>query len=584
MKSTEEVLLDINDLAQNHDYFNLGAFSISHDQNKLAYSIDTSGREIYKLYVKDLTSKQLLHDQIDEIIGNVTWSKDDQFLFYIKMDETLRPHQLYRHKMDSNPKEDQLVYEESDPKFRVDFGESRSEDFLFLYSESSLTTEIRFLSSSTPLASFQIFSPRHTGHEYRVEHQGSRWLILTNDSNNMDGSHNHDAQNFKLMEAPLDHFQSQYWKELIPHRKSVELSSVEGFEKHFIIFEREEGLEHIRVFDLENSLDYRIPMPEPVFSVWNLSNPNNASRKFIFGYMSLISPTSYYEWDLESKTLNLLKEVEIIGYNKEQYHSERIWAPAKDGTQIPLSIVYKKDLTRSQTHPLFLYGYGAYGINLDPYFSSARISLMDRGVIYVISHVRGGGEMGRHWYEDGKFLNKRNTFTDFIDSAEHLISEGYTSAEKLAISGGSAGGLLIGACINMRPDLFMSAIADVPFVDVVTTMMDESIPLTTNEWEEWGNPQDQTFFDYMLSYSPYDNVIAQNYPNLLVTSGLYDPRVQYWEPTKWVARLRDTKTDNNTLLLKTNMTAGHAGASGRYGRIEETAFSQAWLLSLWGLE
>ena len=582
LDAKEEIILDQNELAKDTEYFSLGGFTTSHDHNLLAYATDTTGNEVYTLHIKNLQTGELLEDTIPDITGSITFSKDDQYLFYTTMDESLRPNKLHRHKIGTPASEDVLVYEEKDEKFRIYFWESRSEEFLLLYSASSLTTEYRYLQSDNPTGEFQVFTPRHEGHEYSVEHQGSRWLIVSNDSNDEQGEHDQRAQNFKLMSTSLDQTDISSWQEVIPHRTDVQLMGIDGFKNHFVIFEREGGLEYMRIVNEENNLDTRVPMPEPVFSVWGSSNPNYDSQKYRYGYTSLTAPTSYYEYEIASNESTLLKEIEVFGYNRSDYTSERIWATSHDGTQIPMSIVYKKDLDRTKAQRLYLYGYGSYGMNLDPYFSSTRLSLLNRDVIFVVAHPRGGGEMGREWYENGKFLKKKNTFLDFISCAEHLINNNYTSSDQLIISGGSAGGLLIGATINMKPELFMAAVADVPFVDVVTTMLDESIPLTTNEWEEWGNPAEKEYFDYMLSYSPYDNVTAQNYPHLLVTSGLNDPRVQYWEPTKWVAKLRDEKTDDNVLILKTNMSAGHGGASGRYGRLKEVAFEYAFLLDLWG--
>jgi oligopeptidase B len=476
-----------------------------------------------------------------------------------------------------------MIYEEKDEKFRVGFWRGSSERFLYFYSASTLTTEVYYLDADTPENTPTVISPRHDGMEYWPEDHEDSFIILTNDCDDSEGNHTNCALNNKVVRTPILKPNRTNWIEEIPHREDVQILSVESYKAHWVLSERANGLDQFRVIDFKKGTDYIIPLPEPAYVIWGNYNPNFETRSFRFGYSSLVSPPSTYELDLDTGNQTLLKERPVKNYDRTLYTSDRINYPSHDGTLIPVSIVYRSDIDRSKPQALYLYGYGSYGSSMDPYFSSSRLSLLDRGVIFAMAHVRGGGEMGRQWYEDGKFLNKKNTFLDFIAASEGLIQEKYTSPDKLAIIGGSAGGLLIGASINMRPELFHAAVADVPFVDVVTTMFDENIPLTTEEWEEWGNPQEREYFDYMLSYSPYDNVIEQDYPHLLVTSGLNDPRVQYWEPTKWVAKLRDNKTDTNQLLLRTNMGAGHGGNSGRYGYLKDIAFEYAFLLEKWDL-
>lgn len=582
LEAEEEILLDINVLADGLDYFDLGALSVSQDHRILAYSTDTTGREIYTLQFKDLETGNNLSDTISELSGRVMWANDNQTLFFSRMDDALRPDRIFRYTL-SKPNSEELVYEESDEKYRVGFWRSSSDRFLYFYSASTLTTEVHFVSADTPQEVTQVISKRHEGMEYWPEDHEEDFIIVTNDCDDETGKHIDCALNNKVVRAPIDSPNRNNWVDEIPHRNDVQIQGVDIYKNHWIISERANGLEQFRIVDFKSDTDTILPLPEPSYILWRSSNPEYTTRSFRYGYASLVSPSSTYEINLDSGEQNLLKERPVNNYDRSQYKAERIFITSHDGVSVPVSLVYREDIDRSQPNPVYLYGYGSYGASLDPYFSSSRLSLLDRGVIFAMAHVRGGGEMGRHWYESGKFLHKKNTFHDFIAVSEGLIENGYTSPEKLSIIGGSAGGLLIGTTINMRPELYNAAVADVPFVDVVTTMFDESIPLTTEEWEEWGNPEDKEYFEYMLSYSPYDNVTAQDYPHLLVTSGLNDPRVQYWEPTKWVAKMRTLKTDQNQLLLRTNMGAGHGGNSGRYGYLKDIAFEYAFLLDKWDL-
>ncbi len=579
----EQVILDENQLAEGQEYLDLGVFQVSPNQRFLAFSIDTTGAERHTLRFKDLAGGDLLPEAIENTAYSLAWALDDQTVFYVTRDQATRPYRVYRHSLGTDPAQDTLVYEEKDERYTVDLRLTRSEAFVVMDLESSTTTEVRVLGADNPMGDFRVLQPRHQGMMYRVDHQGERFFIVTNDHDGTDGRHDDGAMNFKLMEAPQDSNSRSQWKELIPHRPQVLLETVDAFDGYLVMSERENGFSQVRVMDLATG-GQRVPeWPEPTHSVWLSSNPDFHARGVIMEYTSLVTPSSFFFYSFETGDMQLLKEQPVPAYDRRLYTSERLFARAPDGVQVPISVVYRSDLDRKRAGPLYLEGYGAYGLSDDPYFMPEILSLLDRGMVFAMAHVRGGGEMGRQWYVDGKLLNKKNTFTDFIACAEFLVDEGWTTAEQLVISGGSAGGLLIGAVINMRPELFHVAVADVPFVDAVTTMLDSSIPLTTEEWEEWGDPHDEQVFDYMLSYSPYDNVGAHSYPNLLITSGLNDPRVMYWEPTKWAARLRDLKTDQNLLLLKTEMGSGHMGRSGRYGYLEETAFEFAFVLDRLGM-
>jgi len=563
----EYVLLDLNELAAGHDYFRLGAFRPSPDHRFLAYAVDTSGDERYTLFVRDLETGVLLPDRIEEVTYGVEWSEDGRTLFYLTMDPASRPWRLYRHEMGST-RRDELVYQEDDGTFILSLAKTRSRRWLLLESASHSSSEVRLLDAERPHHAPRLLVPREPGVEYAVEHHGDRLFILTNDG----------AVNFRLVEAPVEAPGRESWRTVAPHREAVKLDGADAFRDHLVIYEREAATPQVRIHDLRTGEEHRIAFPEAVYTVGPARNPEFDTTVLRFYYTSPVTPLSVIDYDMDARTWTLQKRQPVLGYDETLYRAERVFATAADGTRIPVSLVYREPLALDGSRPMLLNGYGSYGSNYDPAFSSAAVSLLDRGFVVAIAHVRGGEELGRPWYEDGKLLRKRNTFTDFISAAEHLVSAGYTAPDRLAISGGSAGGLLMGAVVNMRPDLFAAVVAEVPFVDVVTTMLDASIPLTVIEYEEWGNPNDPAYYEYMKSYSPYDNVAPQPYPPMLVTAGLNDPRVAYWEPAKWVAKLRATKTDGNRLLLKTNMGAGHSGASGRYDVLREVAFKYAFVV------
>ncbi|NEU76925.1 oligopeptidase B [Hassallia byssoidea VB512170] len=574
LDATEEVLLDQNELAQGHEFFSLGVFQISPNHQILAYSTDTSGSEQYTLFFLDLNTFELYSETIPETYFSLTWGNDNQTVFYTKINAANRPYQLFRHTLQTPTTEDVLIYHEPDDTYNLDLGKTRSEAYILMILHSSITTEIHYLDANNPTGDFQIIHPRTTGMEYDVEHHSDYFYIVTND----------EATNFKLVKTPVATPNKENWQTVIPHREDVMLSGVSLFANHLVIYERKAGLQTARVQNLSTSKESNITFPEPTYTFYEGNNPEFNTSILRFNYTSLITPLSVFDYDMETDKRELKKETEVLGgYDKSHYKSEWLMATAKDGTQIPISIVYKQGIEKDGKNPLFMTGYGSYGYSYPVMFSSTRLTLLDRGMVYAIAHIRGGEEMGRKWYEDGKFLQKKNTFTDFIACAEYLIGEKWTQSDRLVISGGSAGGLLMGAVINMRPDLFKVVVADVPFVDVVTTILDTSLPLSAMEWEEWGNPNDKVYYDYMKSYSPYDNVEAKDYPDILITAGLNDSRVKYWEPAKWTAKLRELKTDNNILLLKTNMSAGHGGASGRYESLKELAFDYAFILDRLGL-
>ncbi len=567
LDAAEEIILDENILAEGKDYFSIGALEMSTDHRLMAYAVDFNGSEQYDIYIKNLETGELLEDKIDQTAGSLVWANNNTTLYYTMQDETLRPFQMYRH--DLGKKEAVLVFEELDGSYFLYPVKEKNEKYIYAYLGSKITTEIHFMAADNPEDTFKVIQPRRQGMEYSVTNHGDVFYILTNDN----------ALNFKLMKTSVHAPSMENWEEVMAHDDQVLLSTVETFENHLVVYGRKGGFKNIYVTNFNSRQSHEVEFPEPVYTFWGSENPEFKSNIIRFTYSSMITPRTVYDYNLDTKALTILKVDEIKGgFNKSDYVVERLEATAADGTKIPMSIAYKKGIERNGETPCYLYAYGSYGSSTEPYFSSIRVSLLDRGFVYAIAHIRGGSEMGRKWYEDGKFLKKKNTFTDFINCAEHLIKEKYTNADKLAIAGGSAGGLLMGAVVNLRPDLFNTVVAHVPFVDVINTMLDETIPLTVIEYEEWGNPNDKIYFDYMLSYSPYDNVEAKDYPNILITAGLNDPRVQYWEPAKWTAKLRTMKTDNRTLLLKTNMGAGHGGASGRYEALKEYAFEYAFVL------
>lgn len=593
MDAPEQVLLDVNELARDHEYTSLGAFEISPDHRRLAYAVDHSGREIYDVRIKDLETGEHLPDALIGIWPDLVWAPDGRTLFYTTLDATLRPWRLHRHTLGAAQSADPIVFEEPDERFRVSAYRTRSDAYIVLAVRSALTTECHVLPADRPDGAFRCLQPRHTGMRYTVEHQGDRFLVLTNDSDDAEGRHNDDAIGFKLVEAPLDTRGRADWREIVPHRPGVTLERVDAFAGHVVLTERAHGLERLRVLVPEGEGfgspwrddDHLVALPDPAYELGLEQNPTYDTSELRFAYSSLGRPRTVYAYDVRTRARTIVKQDSVLGdFDPDRYVVERLHATAPDGTQVPISLVRRRDAATGPG-PLLLYGYGSYGISIDPGFSSVRLSLIDRGVAFAIAHVRGGGDLGKPWHEAAKFQGKMHTFQDFIACAEHLIATGRTSPDRLAIMGGSAGGMLMGAVINMRPELFRCCVAQVPFVDVVTTMLDESLPLTANEWEEWGDPRDPAMFRAMLQYSPYDNVRDQRYPDLLVTSGLNDPRVQYWEPTKWVAALRAkvSEAHRSLVLLRTNMGAGHQGRSGRYGYLEERAFDYAFVLDRLGL-
>ncbi|MBK8498977.1 MAG: S9 family peptidase [Flavobacteriales bacterium] len=573
-------MLNENSLAEGHSYFDLGDFEVSPNNGIVAYSVDFVSRRQYEIRFRDLVTGKDLPDIIINTGGGCAWA-DDRTVFYPRKDSTLRSYRIYRHVLGTDPAQDALVFEETDAAYSCDVYRSRSERFVMIACESTLSTEHRFLPVEQPMGAFKVFLPREEEHEHSVMHvppadgNPGKWYIMTN----------WNAQNFRLMEcAEGKTADKRAWKEVIAHRDDVLLEDVDTFRDHLVITERRDGLTHIRVRKLSTGKEHQIQFNDPAYVAYSGTNPEWDTDRMRYGYTSLTTPGSVYEHDLNSTTDILLKQQEVVGaFKREDYSSERIWAPARDGARVPVSIVYRKGTKLDGSAPLLLYGYGSYGNSIDPTFSSARLSLLDRGFVYAIAHIRGGEELGRGWYEDGKMEHKMNTFTDFIDCADHLEKMKYADPGRIFCLGGSAGGLLVGAVINMRPDRWKAACAEVPFVDVVTTMLDESIPLTTGEFDEWGDPKEKEAYDRMLAYSPYDNVKDAEYPALLVTTGLHDSQVQYWEPAKWVQRLREHQKADAPILLFTNMEAGHGGASGRFEMLKEVALIYAFFLEQAGM-
>ena len=571
-QSDEQVMLNVNELAAGHEFCSVRGTRVSSGRNMLAFAVDYMGRRIYTLHLKDLDSGQLLPDEIPNVTGNMTWANDNRTLFYARQDpQTLRSFQIYRHQLGTDPAQDKLVYEEKDETFRCRVFKTRSKRFLMIACSQTLSDEYRFLDANNPLGEFQVVQPRERDLEYSIDHLNDHFFIRTN----------LNAENFRLVKAPIESPGKDNWEEVIPNRNEVYLQSAMLFGDYLVLEERENGLTQIRIRPWGGERPHALDFGEPTYAARLGNNPEIDTSVLRFNYTSLTTPSSVYDYDMRTREKTLLKTDPILGgFDPQNYLTERLWVTARDGAKIPISVVYRKGTPIDGTSPLMLYGYGSYGASMDASFASYRLNLIDRGFIYAIAHIRGGQELGRKWYENGKLFKKKNTFNDFIDVAEHLKKHGYADPDRTFARGGSAGGLLIGAVINIRPDLFTGVVADVPFVDVLTTMLDDSIPLTTNEYDEWGNPNVKEYYDYMLSYSPYDNVRKTDYPHILVTTGLNDSQVQYWEPAKWVARLRQRKTDDHLLLLKTNMAAGHGGASGRFKRLREIAFRHAFILRL----
>ncbi len=570
-KAAEEILLDQNELAKGLKFLAVGAFVVSDDDNLLAYTTDTTGYRQYALHVKDLRSGATLPDTAERVTS-VEWCADNRTLFYTTEDPvTKRSNLVWRHRLDD---ESEPVYQEKDRLYTVHLGRSKDRKMLFLRSSSTDTWETRYLPSDRPDGTFTTVLPREKGHKYAVEHREGRFYLRTNK----------DARNFRLVTAPVSDPSPGNWAEVLPHRNDVLLDGVEVFRDYLVASEKSAALEHFRVLTFGSNQWHEVTFPDNVYSASLASTPEYTSGNFRFSYQSPVMPDSIYDYDVATRKQTLRKRQEVPGFDPERYATERQWAVARDGVKVPLSLVYRKGLKKDGTAPLFLFGYGSYGFGMPAGFNSNRLVLLDRGMVFVTAHIRGGNEMGEGWHDDGMLMKKKNTFFDFIDSAEWLIANGYTNKERLVIEGGSAGGLLMGAVTNLRPDLFKAVHAAVPFVDVMNTMMDASLPLTVGEYLEWGNPNEKAAFGYMRSYSPYDNLARKAYPAILVTTSLNDSQVMYWEPAKYVARLRTLKTDDHPLLLKCNMGAGHGGASGRYDRLKETAFEYAWLLNQVGIK
>ena len=574
LTASEELLFDCNEMAKGHSYFRLVGLNISPNNHMISYGIDTTGRRQYKLQIKDLKTDKVFKEEISNTTGGSTWANDNKTLFYTLKDETtLRSESIYKHLLNTDSKLDELVYKELDDTFGVSVYKTKSKKYLVIGSFSTLTTEYQILNADTPNGDFKMFQARTRGLEYGISHYNSDFYIVSN----ADG-----AKNFKLSKTPDSHTQMEYWVDVIPHRESVLLEDIEIFKDFLVISERENGLNQIKISRWDGTDSYYLPFESETYTAYTLSNIDFDTNILRYGYQSLTTPSSVIDFDMLTKSKTVKKEQEVLGgkFKKENYTSERVWASSSDGTKIPISIVRHVNTKKTADTPLLLYAYGSYGYTIDPSFSTVRMSLLDRGFIFAIAHVRGGEYLGRQWYEDGKLFKKKNTFLDFIACSKFLIKNNYTSAKHHYAMGGSAGGLLMGAIINLAPELYNGVVSQVPFVDVVTTMLDDSIPLTTGEYDEWGNPNEKEYYDYMKSYSPYDNVANQLYPNMLVTTGLHDSQVQYWEPAKWVARLRNQDNNTSQLYLQTNMEAGHGGASGRFEALKEIASEYAFILSL----
>ncbi|WP_299799250.1 S9 family peptidase [uncultured Maribacter sp.] len=576
LESTEEIIFNCNDMAKGHDYFSLGGIAISPNNKLAAFGVDTVSRRQYTLQIKDLETGLILDDKIENTTGGGVWANDNQTLFYTRKDPvTLRSDKIYKHKLGTPTSEDILIFHEKDDTFSTFVYRTKSKKYLVIGSFSTLTSEFQILSTDNPDGEFEVFSPRERGLEYTIFHYEDSFYILTNKDK---------AENFKLMRTSEEKTSSEHWQEFIAHREEVLLEDIDIFKEYYVLSERENGLNKIRIIKWDGAGEYFLPFKSETYTAYVGSNPDFDTEILRYSYNSMSTPSSVIDFNMRTKAKEIKKEQEVLGglFDKDNYKEERLWATARDGVKVPMSLVYRKDTVLDENTPILQYAYGSYGSTIDPYFSTVRLSLLDRGFVFAIAHIRGGEYLGRRWYETGKLLKKKNTFTDFIDCSKFLIAQKMTSASHLYAMGGSAGGLLMGAIINMQPDIYNGVIAAVPFVDVVTTMLDDSIPLTTGEYDEWGNPNEKDYYDYMKSYSPYDNVIAQEYPNMLVTTGLHDSQVQYFEPAKWVAKLRELKTDNRILLMNTNMEAGHGGASGRFESLREVAKEYAFLLDLEG--
>ncbi len=566
LEAAEQISLDVNELAKGQRFMAIGAYQVSDDGRRLAYSTDTTGFRQFTLYMKNLATGET-SPALAQKTGSITWAADNQTLFYTIEDAAKRHYRLYRHKLGS-PSHD-LVYEEKDERFRLGAGRTRSRQYILLESQSHTASEVRFLDAANPTGQWQMVAPRQKDHEYEVDHHGGLFYIRTNST----------GRNFRLVTAPVASPSPNNWKEILPHRADVMLAGMDFFAGHYVLLEREGGLPHLRVTEIATGKTHRIAMPEPVYAASPYINAEFDTTEFRYSYQSFTTPNSVFAYDMGAGVSKLLKRTEVLGgFDAAHYQSERVYATAKDGTPVPISLVYRKGVARDGKAPMLLYAYGSYGATIPISFSSGRLSLLDRGVVYALAHIRGGGDLGTPWHDQGKMMNKKNTFTDFIACAEHLIAAKYTSPQRLVISGGSAGGLLMGAATNLRPDLFKAVVSQVPFVDVINTMLDESLPLTVTEFEEWGNPKNKAEYDYMKTYCPYSNLDRRAYPAILVKTSFDDSQVMFWEPAKYTAKLRTLKTDKNPLLLITNMAGGHGGSSGRYDKLHEDALDYAFML------
>lgn len=576
LEASEEIIFNGNEMAKGHDYFSLGGIAISPNNKLAAFGVDTVSRRQYIMQIKNLETGQIFEDKIENTTGGGVWANDNTTLFYTRKDPvTLRSDKIYRHKLGTPTAEDALIFQEKDDTFSTFIYRTKSKKYLVIGSFSTLTSEFQILSTDDPDGDFEIFSPRKRGLEYTIFHYEDHFYILTNKDK---------AENFKLMKTLEGKTTSEHWKEFIPHRQQVLLEDIDIFKDYYVLSERENGLNNIRIIRWDGTEDYFLPFHIETYTAYVGSNPDFDTEILRYSYNSMSTPSSVIDFNMRTQQKNIKKEQEVLGglFDKDNYIERRMWATARDGAKIPMSLVYRNDTILGEHTPILQYAYGSYGATIDPHFSTVRLSILDRGFVYAIAHIRGGEYLGRRWYEDGKLLQKKNTFTDFIDCSKFLIQQKMTSNEHLYAMGGSAGGLLMGAVINMEPQLYNGVIAAVPFVDVVTTMLDDSIPLTTGEYDEWGNPNQKEFYEYMKSYSPYDNVVTQSYPNMLVTTGLHDSQVQYFEPAKWVAKLRELKTNTKFLFFHINMDAGHGGASGRFEALREVAKEYAFLLDLEG--
>ncbi len=576
LENPEEIMIDVNKWAEGHDYYSLTGLSVSPDNRLLAFSTDTLSRRIYTIRFKDLVTGEILTDEIHSTEGGATWANDNKTLFYTTKNEvTLLSEHIDRHTLGTPQIDDKRVYTENDNTFYIGVYRSKSDKYIIIYNSSTLVSDYQILDADDPFGEFRSFSPRETEHEYSIEHYEDKFYIVTN----------WDATNFRLMETSENSTSKENWTEVIAHREDVLLSGIDVFANYLVISERKDGLRQLRVINQHTNDEHYMDFGESVYAAYTLTNLNFGTHILRYGFTSLKTPFSTLDYNMETRETTLLKQSEVVGgHNPDRYITERLYATARDGKEVPISIVYKKGFKKNGKGNVLLYAYGSYGATMDPTFSSTRLSLLDRGFAFAIAHIRGSQTYGRPWYEDGKMFNKMNTFTDYIDCSQYLIQENFTSADHLFAMGGSAGGLLMGAVVNLAPELYKGVVAAVPFVDVINTMMDETIPLTSNEWDEWGNPKMKEEYDYIMTYSPYDNVSAQDYPNMLVTTGFFDSQVQYWEPQKWVAKLRELKTDENVLLMHVNMEAGHGGKSGRFRRYREVALEYAFMFDLVGIK